>query len=111
MGGWSCVFSRWGGHHNALKDAVNKLGVAATSLLHAGKDAGDKATRNMVEAYTIENMEIAMYESLINAASEAGDSETEALAKEIQAEEKATAEKIFPRIAPLARIAVLGEAG
>ncbi len=100
-----------GGHHNSVKDIVNKFGIAASGLLHAGKDAGDKATRNLVEAYAIESAEIAMYESLYAAASEAGDTETAALAKEIQAEEKATAEKIFPRIGVNARVAVLGEAG
>ena len=95
-----------GGTHSGLKDLVNKIGAAATDLLHGGKDAGDKATRNVIQAYTIENLEIAMYESLAAAATEAGDSETAALAKEIQAEEEATAKKLFPRIAPLAVRAV-----
>ena len=48
-----------------------------------------------------------MYESLYAAATEAGDTQTAALAKQIQAEEQATAEKLFARIAPLARIAVV----
>jgi ferritin-like metal-binding protein YciE len=98
-----------GGHHNGVKDVVNRLGMAATDLLHAGKDAGDKATRNLIQAYSIENMEVAMYESLAAAASEAGDAETEALAKEIQYEEELTAKKIFPRISQMARIAVQAE--
>src|ERR671917_515693 len=46
-----------GGSHSGLKDVMNKIGIAATDLLHGGKDAGDKATRNLVQAYTIENME------------------------------------------------------
>jgi ferritin-like metal-binding protein YciE len=96
-----------GGTHGGLKDLMNKIGIAATDLLHGGKDAGDKATRNLVQAYTIENLEIAMYESLYAAATEAGDTETAALAKEIQAEEEATARKIFPRIAPSARTALV----
>ena len=29
-----------GGHHNAVKDVVNKLGIAATNLLHLGKARG-----------------------------------------------------------------------
>lgn len=96
-----------GGTSNKLKDLMNKIGLAATDLLHGGKDAGDKATRNLVQQYCIENLEIAMYESLAAAATEAGDTETAALAKEIQAEEEATARKIFPRIAPAARQAVV----
>ena len=95
-----------GGHHNSLKDAVNRVGIAATNLLHAGKDAGDKATRNLIEAYAIESMEVAMYESLVSAATAAGDSETAALAKEIQHEEELTAQRIFPRIAASANAAV-----
>lgn len=95
-----------GGTHGGLKDLMNKLGMAATDLLHGGKDPGDKATRNVIQAYCIENLEIAMYESLAAAATEAGDTETATLAKEIQAEEEAAAKKLFPRIAPLAVKAV-----
>jgi ferritin-like metal-binding protein YciE len=95
-----------GEHTNKLKDFMNKLGVSATELLHGGKDAGDKATRNLIQAYGIEATEIAMYESLIAAATEAGDTETAALAREIQAEEEKTAKLLFPRIAPMARAAL-----
>jgi ferritin-like metal-binding protein YciE len=96
-----------GQHTNRLKDLMNKIGLAATDLLHAGKDAGDKATRNLIQAYAIESMEVAMYESLYAAATEAGDTEVAALAKEIQAEEEDAAKKIFPRIAPMARTAIM----
>ena len=44
-----------------------------------------------------------MYESLAAAALEAGDTETAALAREIQYEEELTAKKLFPRIAELAQ--------
>lgn len=96
-----------GGSSNKLKDVMNKIGMAATDLLHAGKDAGDKATRNLIQAYSVESLEVATYESLYAAATEAGDAEVAQAAKEIQAQEKATAEKIFARIAPVAREAVL----
>ncbi len=96
-----------GGSSNKIKDFINKIGVAATDVLHGGKDAGDKATRNIIQAYAMKNLEIAMYESLAAAATEAGDTETATLAKEIQAEEEATAKKLFPRISPLAKQAVI----
>jgi ferritin-like metal-binding protein YciE len=48
-----------GEHPNKLKDIMNKIGVAATDLLHGGKDSGDKATRNLIQAYGIEATEIA----------------------------------------------------
>jgi ferritin-like metal-binding protein YciE len=86
---------------------VNKIGAAATDLLHVGKDAGDKATRNLIQAYAIENLEVATYESLYAAATEVGDTETAALAKQIQAQEEAAAKKIFPRISPVAKAAVV----
>ncbi len=96
-----------GGTSNKLKDLINKIGIAATDLLHGGKDAGDKATRNLIQAYSIENLEVAVYESLYAAATQVGDTQTATLAKEIQAEEKAAAAKIFPRIAPVAMKAVV----
>jgi ferritin-like metal-binding protein YciE len=100
-----------GGTHNSLKDAMNKIGAAATDLLHAGKDAGDKATRNLIQAYAIENLEVAVYESLYAAATEAGDTETAALARQIQAQEEATAKKLFPRISPVAKMALINGVG
>jgi ferritin-like metal-binding protein YciE len=99
--------SALGGTSNKLKDVMNKIGMAATDLLHGGKDPGDKATRNLIQAYAIENLEVATYESLYAAATEVGDTETAALAKEIQAEEERTARMLFPRISPLARRAVI----
>ncbi len=95
-----------GGTPNRLKDAMNTIGIAATNLLHLGKDNQDKATRNLIEAFAIENSEIASYESLYGAASAVGDTQTAQLAKEIQAEEEAAAKKIFARITPLAAIAI-----
>lgn len=95
-----------GGTSNKLKDIMNKIGAAATDLLSVGKDAEDKATRNMIQAFAIENTEIATYESLYAAANAVGDTKTAALAKEIQAEEEAAAKKVFARIAPLAAIAI-----
>ena len=96
-----------GGVPNRLKDIVNKIGIAASDLLSVGKDAEDKATRNVIQAFTVENAEIGAYESLIAAASAVGDTQTAALAKEIQAEEKAAAQKLFARIAPLAATAIV----
>lgn len=91
---------------NILKDLLNKAGTMATDLLHAAKNHHDKATRNLMQAYAIENLEVAVYEALYAAADEAGDHETARLARSIQDEEKAAAEKIWSRIANSARAAV-----
>jgi ferritin-like metal-binding protein YciE len=60
----------------------------------------------LVQAYAVESTEIATYESLYAAASAVGDTKTAALAKEIQAEEEATAKRLFARIAPVAALAI-----
>lgn len=91
---------------NILKDLLNKAGAMATDLLHAAKNHHDKATRNLMQAYAIENLEVAVYEALYAAADEAGDQETARLARSIQDEEKAAADKIWSRIAYSARTAV-----
>lgn len=92
--------------HNVLKDLMNKVGAVATDLLHAGKDSVDKAARNMIQAYAVENLEVATYMALAAAATEAGDAETATLAKTIQAEEEAAAKKVYARIAPLSMAAI-----
>ena len=87
-----------GGSVNSLKAFVNNIGIAATDLLHAGKNAEDKAARNLIQAYAIENLEVATYEALYAAAKTAGDMETAQLARDIQKEEQTAADKVFARI-------------
>ncbi len=99
------AFGREAGR-NIFKDLINQAGAMATDLLHAAKNHHDKATRNLMQAYAIENLEVAVYEALYAAADEAGDKETARLARSIQDEEKAAAEKIWDRIATSARSAV-----
>ena len=60
-------------------------------------------------AFSVENAEIAMYESLAEVCRLAGDTETEALALKIQKQERDTVEKVWEQIAPAARRAM--EAG
>ena len=55
--------------------------------------------------FTVENSECAMYEALAAAAEAAGDNATETLARDIQAEEKQTADKIWRFIHSRAKIA------
>ena len=59
----------------------------------------ERTTQNLIMAFTVENSECAMYEALAAAAEAAGDDATEALAREIQAEEKQTADKVWHFIA------------
>jgi ferritin-like metal-binding protein YciE len=61
--------------------------------------------QTLITAYTIEAGECAMYEALAVTARAANDIETEALAREIQAEEMRTAEKIFRFLPSRSKIA------
>jgi ferritin-like metal-binding protein YciE len=51
--------------------------------------------------------EVAMYESLSQAAELSGDTRTLELARKIQRQEKQTAEKVWAQVAPAARKAIL----
>ncbi len=70
-----------------------------------GHEKEERTVQNLMMAYTVECSEMAMYEALATAARQAGDAETEQLARSIQAEEKATAEKIWAHLPVASRIA------
>lgn len=89
-----------------LKEVMNRVGAAATDLLHAAKNDGEKDTRNLLQAYAMESLEVAVYEALYAAANSLGDTETALLARQIQAEESAMAKHLFFRIADSSIIAV-----
>lgn len=91
---------------SVLKDVMSSIGTAATNILHAGKNDGEKDTRNLMQAYAMESLEVAVYEALYAAANSSGDSETALLARQIQAEESAMAKHLFFRIADSSIIAV-----
>jgi ferritin-like metal-binding protein YciE len=101
--------------HQALTERLQELGGspsgAKSTLAHMfhvaptvdGEKRGEKITQNLMIAFAVENSEVAMYESLATVASAAGDGPTEVLARRIQNQERATAEKVWQRIAPAAR--------
>lgn len=70
------------------------FGMAPTTA-QIGHEPAEKSTQQLIIAYSVENAEIAAYETLATVCSAAGDAETERLAREIQAEERTTAEKIW----------------
>jgi ferritin-like metal-binding protein YciE len=53
--------------------------------------------------FSVENCELALYEAFAAVAAEAGDHQTEKIAREIQKQEKATADKLWDLIGPNAR--------
>jgi len=72
-------------------------------MAQLGHEAQERTTQDLIMAYAVEIAEVAMYEALSIAAETAGDRETASLARRIQAEEQATAEKVWPLISTAAR--------
>jgi ferritin-like metal-binding protein YciE len=95
-----------GGSTSALKSFLAHLFNFAPKIAQIGHDDQEKQTQDLMMAFAVENAEIAMYESLAEVSRVAGDSQTEALALQIQKQERSTADKVWAQIAPAARRAM-----
>jgi ferritin-like metal-binding protein YciE len=84
-----------GGSTSAAKSFLAHLFGLSPKTAQIGHEEEERTTQNLMMAYAVENSEIAMYESLISVAEAAGDSDTAALARDIQAEEQKTADKVW----------------
>jgi ferritin-like metal-binding protein YciE len=69
-----------------------------------GHDEAERVSQNLMMAYAVEHSEIAMYEALATVAAAAGDEITASLARNIQAEEQRTADKIWALIPAAANL-------
>jgi ferritin-like metal-binding protein YciE len=94
-----------GGSPSTAKSFLAHVFGMAPKAASLGHEQEERVTQNLIAAFAVENSEVAMYESLINSAEAAGDSQTASLAREIQAEERATAEKVFKLIPSAAQTA------
>jgi ferritin-like metal-binding protein YciE len=94
-----------GGSPSTAKSFLAHVFGVAPKSAQVGHASEERTTQNLIMAFTVENSECAMYEALAAAAEAAGDPATETLAREIQAEERQTAEKIWHFIASRAKIA------
>jgi ferritin-like metal-binding protein YciE len=106
-------------HHDRLAQRLEQLGATpsngksvfaeldelAPKLSQAGNIAEERITQNLIAAFTIGTAECAMHEALATAAAVAGDAQTERLAREIQSEERQTADLIFRFIPSRSKIA------
>ena len=90
-----------GGSPSTAKSFLAHVFGMTPKAASLGHEEEERVTQNLIAAFAVENSEVAMYESLINSAEAAGDTQTASLAREIQAEERATAEKVF-RLIPSA---------
>lgn len=91
-----------GGDPSGAKSFLAHLVGLSPKLAQIGHDVMDRMTQNLIMAFAVENCEVAMYESLSAVAEVAGDSPTANLARSIQAEEQATADKVWQRLTPTA---------
>lgn len=87
-----------GGSTSTTKSLMAHIFNFSPKAAQLGHEKEERTTQNLMMAFAVENSECAMYESLIVSAEAAGDTETAALARSIQAQEKATAEKIWKLI-------------
>jgi ferritin-like metal-binding protein YciE len=92
-----------GGSTSTAKSFLAHVIGMSPKTAQVGHDEAERSAQDLMIAYAVENAEVAMYESLATGAAEAGDSETEKLARTIQQEERQTAEKVWMLLAPSAR--------
>jgi len=91
-----------GGSTSTIKSFLAHLFNSAPKVAQTGHEQEERTTQDLMMAFAVENAEVAMYEALFVAAETAGDTETAALARRIQAQEQETADKVWRVIAPSA---------
>jgi ferritin-like metal-binding protein YciE len=103
-----------GGSPSTAKSLLAHVFGLSPKAAQLGHEKEERTTQNLMMAYAVENSEMAMYESLATVAEAAGDTETASLARQIQAQEKETAEKIWrvlPACAEQAFLRVTSDSG
>jgi ferritin-like metal-binding protein YciE len=95
-----------GGSASVMKSFLAHMFNFAPKIAQIGHDKYERQTQDLMMAYAVENAEVAMYESLAQASQLAGDTRTENLARQIQQQERLTAEKVWKQVAPAARRAM-----
>ena len=91
-----------GGSTSTLKSFLAHIFNFAPKMAQLGHDKYERETQDLMMAYAVENAEVAMYESLIEACTVAADQRTAELARNIQQQERNTADKVWAQIAPAA---------
>ena len=84
-----------GGSPSGAKSLLAHIFGVSPKAASLGHEKEERTTQDLMMAFAVENSELAMYEALATVAEAAGDTITASLAREIQAEEKATAEKVW----------------
>ena len=106
-------------HHERLSARLEQLGGASPltrsalanvfsvvpKLALAPHQPEERTAQNLIVGFAVETSECALYEALATIAKSAGDTITESLAREIQAEERRIADRIWHFIPSRAKIA------
>ena len=87
-----------GGSPSGTKSFLAHIFGLSPKVAQIGHEKEERTTQNLMVAFAVENSELAIYESLAAVAEAAGDNQTATLARSIQAQERATAEKIWQYI-------------
>lgn len=91
-----------GGDTSDFKSLLAHFFGVSPKSAQMGHEPEERTVQDLMMAFSVENAEVAMYECLIVASDAAGDRETARLARQIQTQERQTAEKLWPHIAPAA---------
>jgi ferritin-like metal-binding protein YciE len=84
-----------GGSPSSAKSFLAHVFGMAPKTAQIGHEKEERTTQNLMMAFAVENSELAMYEALATVAEAAGDGITALLAREIQEEERVTADKVW----------------
>ncbi len=88
-----------GGAPSTMKTFMAHLFGFAPKVASLGHEDEERNSQDVMIAYSVERAEEGMYEALATVASAAGDNQTEQLARDIQREERETADKVWRMIA------------
>jgi ferritin-like metal-binding protein YciE len=94
-----------GGGAGKVKTALSELFGLASKLAGAAHSAEEQVSQNLVAAFTLESGTCAVDEAFIAACEAAGDHDSEALVREIQAEHRAATEVFWHFIQSRSKIA------
>jgi len=92
-----------GGEPSTMKSILAHMLAFTPTSAQMGHHPAEKNTQHLMIVYSAAAAEMAMYESLANAASAAGDSETERLARQLQSEEREDHEQAWSFLQQSAR--------
>jgi ferritin-like metal-binding protein YciE len=91
-----------GGSISPLKSFFAHLFSSIPKTAQLGHTEEERTTQDLMMAYAVENAEVAMYQALAVSADTVSDADTVTLVRSIQSQERLTADKIWPLIAPSA---------